>query len=214
MQMKVYDGMFISIEGHDGSGKTTQIQFIKTYLEEKGLQVVTTRDPGGTSVSEKIREILLNNPMNYMTELLLFAAARKELEEQVIVPAIEAGMIVLSDRWFDSTFAYQGHGRGLTQDVEDVLHLSYPLVPYYTFFLQLPLIESIDRITKRNDQTTADRFDQADLDFKTKVHQGFIEQCEKNPRRAIPIDASKSVEEVSESIRQKLDTLIIPKFQN
>ena len=207
------NGMFISIEGHDGSGKTTQIEFIKKYLEEKGFQVVITRDPGGTSVSEKIREILLNNPMNYMSELLLFAAARKELEEQVIIPAIKAGMVVISDRWFDSTFAYQGHGRGLSHVIEDVFNLTQPLIPYHTFFLQLPLIESIDRITKRNDQTTADRFDQADLDFKTKVHQGFIEQCEKNPSRAIPIDASKSIEEVSESIRQKLDALIIPKFQ-
>lgn len=208
------DGMFISVEGHDGSGKTTQIEFIKKYLEEKGFQVVTTRDPGGTSVSEKIREILLNNSMNYMSELLLFAAARKQLEEEIIIPAVKAGKIVISDRWFDSTFAYQGHGRGLSHVIEDVLNLTQPLIPYHTFFLQLPLIESIDRITKRNDQTTADRFDQADLDFKTKVHQGFIEQCEKNPRRAIPIDASKSIEEVSESIRQKLDTLIIPKFQN
>ncbi len=206
-------GLFISIEGHDGSGKTTQIAFIKKYLEEKGFSPVITRDPGGTVVSEKIREILLNNPMNYMTELLLFAAARKELEERVIIPAVDLGMVVISDRWFDSTYAYQGYGRGLTEDIERVFELVKPIVPSYTFFLQLPLIESIDRITKRSDDITADRFDQADLEFKTKVHQGYIDQCFRNPNRAIPIDASLSIEDVSLHISKVLDTLIIPKLQ-
>ena len=212
--MKMHKGLFISVEGHDGSGKTTQINVLQSYLAEAlntlGLKsgVVTTRDPGGTEFSEEIRKILLNSDMCSWSELLLFAAARKQLETEVILPRIETGHIVISDRWFDSTYAYQAYGRELMSEVEEIMHVVKPIVPDFTFFLSLPLIDSMDRITLRNE--TADRFDHADLEFKTKVHNGFIEHMSKQDQRVLHIDATQSIEEVSVQIKQHVDEQIIP----
>ena len=212
--MKMHKGLFISVEGHDGSGKTTQIQALQSYLAETiytlGLKggVVTTRDPGGVEVSEEIRKLLLNSDMCSWSELLLFAAARKQLETELILPRIETGHVVISDRWFDSTYAYQAYGRELMSEVEEIMHVVRPMVPDFTFFLSLPLIDSMDRITQRNE--TADRFDQADLDFKTKVHNGFIEHMSKQGQRVLHIDASQSIENVSQQIKHHVDVEIIP----
>lgn len=188
--------MLITFEGIDGSGKTTQISLLTDKLESLGFNVRVFREPGGTKVSEIIRELLLNTKVEIdpVSELLLFSSARSQLIAQEVIPALEKGDIVILDRFYDSTTAYQGYGRSCLplQQIEQINKIaSHNCAPDFTFYLRLSLEES----NKRRSHLNKDRMEQAGEDFFKKVIDGFDEIAKKEERFII-IDASKSIEEV------------------
>lgn len=200
-------GIFITMEGTDGSGKTTQLTFLREYLEQLGREVVVTREPGGTPIGEKLREILLdpvNGAMGDRTEVLLYAAARAQHVDERIRPALERGAVVLSDRFTDSSVAYQGYGRELGSVVGEVNAFATDgLKPDITFFLALPPSEGRKRMAARD----FDRIEQEQLSFHERVYAGYLAAAAEEPERIRVIDASKSIEEVREEIRSYLDVL-------
>lgn len=191
-------GIFIAMEGPDGAGKTTQIELLKTYLEDKGYNTVITREPGGTAISEAVRKILLDKQyteMSYMTELLLYAAARAQLVAQVIKPALEEGKAVIADRFVDSTAVYQGIGRGLGVDTAYEVN-SYALagiMPQLTILMDLPAEAGIAR--KKN-QAELDRMESETMDFHRKVAEGYRMLAEKFSDRIMKVDATLPIEEI------------------
>ncbi|MGN0497350.1 MAG: dTMP kinase [Lachnospiraceae bacterium] len=200
------EGIFITMEGPDGSGKTTQIELLKKYLESKGYDIVITREPGGTAISEAIREIILNpdyKEMSHMTELLLYAAARAQLVNQVIKPALEEGKAVICDRFVESSAVYQGIGRGL--GVETVYEVnSYALgdvKPKLTIFMDLDAEEGIKR--KKN-QTELDRMEMEDLSFHKRVVEGYRQLADLYPERIVPISATLPIEEIHSMIVEEV----------
>lgn len=195
-------GIFITIEGPDGAGKTTQRDLLKTYLEEKGYDVLITRDPGGNPVSEAVRAVLLNKDftqMGYMTELLLYAAARAQLVEENIKPALLAGKAVIADRFVDSSAVYQGIGRGLgTDTVYGVNEYALQGIrPDMTFLMYLDAKEGIAR--KKN-QAELDRMENEKLEFHQKVAEGYARLADEYPDRIIKIDATLPIEEIHDII--------------
>lgn len=201
-------GYFISFEGVDGSGKSTQIIKLKNFFEEKGYQVVLTREPGGTDIGEKIRHIILdtaNRSMTYMTEALLYAASRAQHVEEVIKPAVESGKIVICDRFVDSSIAYQGYGRQLG-DCVDVIN-RYAIekyIPDITFLMKVKPGIGSDRIKDRE----LDRIELEAEEFHLRVYRGY-EELEKNfPERIIGIDASQTIEEIEGSIIKHIERLM------
>jgi dTMP kinase len=202
-------GIFISFEGPDGSGKTTQIRLLADYLTEKGYPVVMTREPGGTRISEDIRKIILdpdNKEMDDMTEALLYAAARAQHVEQLIRPAVEEGKIVLTDRFMDSSIAYQGYGRDLGDKIRIINEYAVNgMHPDLTFFLDLSAEDGIARAGKRE---KLDRLEQESLDFHRKVYEGYIQLSHIYKDRYVMIDASRSIDEIFEEISTKLEKYI------
>jgi len=187
-------GLFITFEGPDGAGKTTHIRFVRQMLEEAGRRVVTTREPGGTEVSEAIRAIVLNpsySAMDEKTELLLYLAARAQHVSEVILPALRTGMDVLCDRFSDSTFAYQGFGRGIDMSrVEEInAWVCLGLEPDFTFFHLLTPEESGKRLIKK----PADRLEAESVSFKEKVYQGFLRQAQRRPNQTLILDATQEI---------------------
>ncbi len=199
-------GLFITFEGPDGAGKSTQIENLKNYLDELGLESVFTREPGGTELSEKIRDMLLdpaNKGMASRTEALLYAASRAELVEKVIQPALDEDKIVVCDRYVDSSLAYQGFGRGLGQ--VPVLSLSQfatqDLMPHLTIMLMLEPEEGRARL----DQDNLDRLESEELEFHQKVLEGFVCVAEDYSYRVKMIDATLSREEIWDEIKPAVD---------
>lgn len=209
-----FPGIFLSVEGHDGAGKTVQIEFLAEYLSQYGFKVIQTRDPGGTQVGEKLRQILLFDNLTSKAELLLFATIREQLVQQVIIPHLQEGWIVISDRFSDSTHAYQGYGRGLHDEVKELEAFTKFIVPDHTLFFSIPLIESIYRITKRSESVTADRFDQDTLDFKSRVYDGYNALAEKHYPRIVTINASPSIEIVSSYVEKWVDEFFVPSYKH
>lgn len=203
-------GIFISIEGADGSGKTTQIQMLKKYFEEKGFDVIVTREPGGTKISEQIRSIILDKThtnMSYITEMLLYAAARAQLVEQIIAPAKKEGKIIISDRFIDSSAVYQGIARGLgTKMVYDVNQYAIAACePDITFLLDIDATEGIGR--KKN-QKNLDRMEQETIDFHQMVADGYRRLAREHTERIYMIDASQTIEKIQEEILIKLQQIM------
>ncbi|MBQ1328700.1 MAG: dTMP kinase [Eubacterium sp.] len=203
-------GIFITMEGPDGSGKSTQIALLSDYLKENGYDVIITREPGGTRISEKIREIILNKEyqeMNPMTELMLYASARAQLVNEVIGPSIEAGKAVISDRFVDSSVVYQGIARGL--GIETVYsvnaHAIGKYVPQVTFLLDLPAEEGIRR--KKN-QAELDRMELESIEFHKKVAEGYRTLADRDPERIVKIDASLPIDEICDMIKVKVKGII------
>ena len=198
-------GYFISFEGPDGAGKSTQIEFLKQYLEDRGLEYIFTREPGGTKISEKIREMLLdkeNSDMTARTEALLYAASRAQLVEKVIEPALKEGKIVVSDRYIDSSIAYQGFGRDLGPKVTEINKFAVnELEPDLTFLMMI----SPDDVKERLDQNNLDRLESEDLEFKKKVLEGFESVAEEYRFRVHVIDATLSKEEIRDSIIKEVE---------
>lgn len=196
-------GIFISMEGPDGSGKSTQIELLKGYLESKGYdEIIITREPGGTVISEAIRGIILNkdySEMGHMTEALLYASARAQLVSQVIKPALEAGKAVISDRFVDSSAVYQGMARGL--GVEEVYTINsfaiQGIMPDLTIHMDLPAQVGISR--KKN-QAELDRMELETLDFHEKVAEGYRTLAKLSPDRIRTIDATMSIEDIHQRI--------------
>lgn len=202
--------VFITMEGPDGAGKTTQIELLKTYLEKKGYDSVITREPGGTEISEAIRQVILNKEftqMAYTTELLLYAAARAQLVSEVIKPALEAGKAVICDRFVDSSAVYQGLGRGL--GLEAVYGVNgYALdgvKPQLTILLDLDADEGIKR--KKN-QAELDRMEMESLAFHKKVVEGYRELAEYDKERIVKIDAALPIGEIHDKIVEAVESRI------
>jgi dTMP kinase len=204
-------GKFISIEGIEGAGKSTQLAFIQRYLTERGKQVVVTREPGGTELGEQIRTLLLTPTTTGMasdTELLLMFAARAEHVEQVIKPALERGQWVLSDRFVDATFAYQGGGRGI--DLQRISTLSdwtlKDLQTDVTFLFDLSVELGQQRVLSRNEGI--DRFEQEKVDFFQRIRECYLQRAQQEPNRIKVIDASKSIDEIELQLTVLLDKLL------
>ncbi len=192
--------MFISFEGTEGVGKTTLIRKIHQYFEQQGKQVVLTREPGGTPLAEQIRSLLLavnhEEQMSHDTELLLIYAARAQHLQQVIVPALEAGKIVLSDRFTDASFAYQCAGRGLSQEKLQLLNQTFvSQMPKITFWLDAPIELGMTRARERG---ALDRFEQEKLSFFAKVRAGYETLWQAEPERIKRLDATQNAELVFE----------------
>jgi dTMP kinase len=198
--------MFITFEGPDGSGKTTQLRGLADFLCQHNYQVLTTREPGGTAISEQIRSILFdlkNTQMVPRTEILLFLASRAQLVEQVIRPYLAGGGIVLCDRYADSTLAYQGYGHQVNLDQLKVLidFATGGLKPDLTFLLDLEVEEGLRRREQGGDWNRLDAYAQA---FHQRVRQGFLELARQEPQRWVIVDAGQPVDRVQQAIRQEV----------
>ncbi len=192
--------MCISFEGTEGVGKTTLIRKIHQYFEQQGKEVVLTREPGGTPLAEQIRSLLLavnhEEQMSHDTELLLIYAARAQHLQQVILPALEAGKIVLSDRFTDASFAYQCSGRGLSQEKLQLLNQTFVAkMPNITFWLDAPIELGMTRARERG---ALDRFEQEKLSFFAKVRAGYETLLQAEPERIKRLDATQNAELVFE----------------
>src|SRR5512145_361117 len=196
--------MFITLEGPEGSGKTSHIPYLLEYLREKGYVVFPTREPGGTSISEQIRDILhdlKNAEMHPRTETLLYQAARAQIVEQVIKPRLDAGEIVISDRYYDSTIAYQGYGH--QQDLEQVRALvkyaTGGLTPDLTVLLDVDVEEGLRRKKKDNEWN---RLDAYTVEFHIRVRAGYLEMVKAEPKRWVVVDAGRDWQTVQHQLRK------------
>ncbi|MES2461281.1 MAG: dTMP kinase [Armatimonadota bacterium] len=191
-------GLFLTFEGPDGAGKTTQISRLAERLVSQGYTVTRTREPGGDRVGEKVRDLLLHGDVSPEAELLLFAAARAQNVEAVVRPALTAGNIVLCDRFTDSTIAYQGYGRGLPLELIGQLNTfaTRGLIPDRTFLLDLPPAEGLMR-QRAGDQ---DRLDREALSFHERVRTGFLDTAKAEPKRITVLDARQPVAQISERL--------------
>jgi len=209
--------LFITFEGIEGSGKTTQIQRLKKYLTQKGIPCKVTREPGGTPIGEKIRKILLNPDHREMvpaTELLLYEAARTQHVKEVIKPFLEKGRVVLCDRFSDATLAYQGYGRKMDLKwIQRLNHLSSQGVrPDVTFLLDCPSDVGLKRAIQRNrtlKQEREERFEREEIEFHRRVRKGYLAIARKEPRRVKVIGTRQGEEKVFEKIRKIIDNLLI-----
>ena len=199
---------FITLDGIDGAGKSTNLAVIKNWFEQRQLPVLFTREPGGTPVGEALREILLNpaTQAGLRTETLMMFAARCQHIEEVIQPALARGVHVVSDRFTDATFAYQGGGRGVpSADIETLENwVQGSLRPDLTLLLDVPLEVSMARIAETREK---DRFEQETADFFTRVRAAYLQRAAAAPERYAVIDSNRERAAVSLSIEQALDTL-------
>ena len=195
---------FITFEGIDGAGKSTHLAWFSDALRRRGLEVVVTREPGGTALGEQLREILLNQSMSIGTEALLMFAARLEHVEQVIKPALRAGKWVVSDRFSDASFAYQGGGRGMDWEklsqLEQWVHPD--LQPDLTLFFDAAVDVARQRLASN---VTLDRFEQEQSGFFDRVRSGYLKRIQQNPDRFVVVDADQSLD----SIKHKLEEIIL-----
>ncbi len=199
-------GMFITFEGSEGSGKTSQIPPLAESLRQQGYAVVTTREPGGTPIVEQIRSVILdlkNTEMHPRTEILLFQAARAQHVEQVIRPHLQRGGIVLCDRYADFTLAYQGYGRqtDLVELRKIIDYATGGLVPDLTLLFDMDVVEGLRRRSKVGD---VNRLDSLDLAFYERVRQGYLTLAAAEPRRWAIIDASQSIPDVQRQVWQAI----------
>ena len=203
------NGIFITMEGPDGAGKTTQINLLKDYLEERGYDTLITREPGGTAISEAVREILLDrrySEMSYTTEMLLYASARAQLVDQVIKPALAEGKAVIADRFVDSSAVYQGIGRGLGIDtVYEVNGYALGgLMPDLTILMDLPAETGIAR---KKSQAELDRMESETLDFHQRVAEGYRLLADRYSDRIKKVDATLPIEEIHAIITDSIEKL-------
>jgi len=197
--------VFVTFEGVDGSGKSTQAELLRDALAAEGREVVLTREPGGTELGEHVRELLLNGPeMTPWAEAALFAAARAELVATVIRPALERGADVVSDRYVDSSLAYQGIARGVGVDhvLELNLHVVQGLMPDLTVLLLLDPAEAVARAGE------TDRLEREGADFRARVDTAYRELAERFPERIVALDGGRPADELSEVIRERLRSRI------
>jgi len=209
--------LFITFEGVEGSGKTTQIQRLKRYLTRKGIPCKVTREPGGCPIGEKIRKILLNpdhQEMSPLTELLLYEASRAQHVIEVVKPFLKKGMIVLCDRFSDASIAYQGYGRKVDLKwVERLNRLSSQgIKPDVTFLLDCPSDIGLKRALQRNKtlkKEKEERFEREKIQFHHRVRRGYFSIAKKEPHRVKVIDTREGEEKVFEKIRRIVDELIV-----
>lgn len=203
--------MFITFEGGEGAGKTTQIKRLAEYLTAKGHEVITTREPGGTPEAEKIRNLIVQRDggnWTPMAEVLLVFAAREMHVKDLIQPALDAGKIVICDRFYDSTWAYQGYGHGMDLKVIETIQKQVlgDFEPDFTFILDLPVEEGLRRSGQqlKVEDSTEDRFENLNLEFHNRLRQGFLDIAAKNNPRCKIINALQTIEEISAEIHAQL----------
>lgn len=206
-------GRFITFEGGEGVGKTTQLARVAAWLQERGVEVVRTREPGGTPRAERLRHVLLDRdeePMPESCELLLMFAARATHLANLVRPAMARGAFVLCDRFTDATYAYQGGGRGVPrQDIDALVRIVHPdLQPDLTILLDAPVDTGLGRAHARNGDDGPDRFESERREFFERVRSTYLERAAREPRRFRVVDASRPVEDVERAIRASLDELL------
>ena len=197
---------FITLEGMDGAGKSTHIPTIIAVLQARGHEVVSTREPGGTALGERLRELLLHENMHAETETLLMFAARREHIATVIAPALARGAYVLSDRFTDATFAYQSGAKGVSAAKVELLEqwVQGDLQPDITLLFDVPVEISIQRLAAAR---SPDKFEREDAAFFTRIRQAYLQRAQQNPARFRIIDGSKSLDEVKNSVEGIISTL-------
>lgn len=207
--MPIIKGKLISFEGIEGSGKSTQCKLLEEYLSFKGIEILHLREPGGTSISEQIRTILLDmnsKGMTALTEFLLFAASRAQVIEEHIVPALQAGKIVLCDRYKDSSAAYQGYGRGLGLELINRIHEAMGIVlnPDLTILLDLNaeigLQRAIVNRSKASDKNDGGRIEEEEISFHKRVRDGYLEISRHHPERIKVISAMGSINDINKKV--------------
>ncbi|ERI95536.1 dTMP kinase [Clostridiales bacterium oral taxon 876 str. F0540] len=202
-------GLLITFEGPDGSGKSTQIELLKDYLEKKGFEIIFTREPGGTKISEKIRNIVLDNEnkeMSSMCEALLYAASRAQLVSEVIKPALNEGKVVICDRFVESSIVYQGIGRNLGEDRVRSINLAATdgLRPDITFLLTIPFEEGLRRKSK---QRSLDRLENSGDEFHKRVYDGYMNLVD-SAEYITSVDANRPMEDIHNDIISMIENLI------
>ena len=200
------EAKFITFEGVDGAGKSTHLAWFTDALRQRGIDLVLTREPGGTPLGEKLREILLHEPMHAETEAMLMFAARREHLEQVIRPAMEQGTWVVSDRFSDASFAYQGGGRGVSIAKLEQLErwVQDDLQPDLTLLFDIPIEVARQRLASN---ASLDRFELEQGEFFERVRQAYLARAAKMPQRFIVIEAEKSISEVKQKLSEVISTL-------
>ena len=204
-------GRFITFEGPEGSGKSTHIQELESFLAQQGIRSIRTREPGGTKLGERIRELLQHDAAGESpvarAEVMLFLASRAQLVENVIRPALAEGVWVLADRFDDSTFAYQGYGRGFPiQELRLAdTFATGGLVPDLTFLLDVPLSVMRERLSERD---TQDRFEREGMEFHRKIRDGFLQLAAESPDRMVVVDSSR----VREVVRAEIEEVVRTRF--
>ncbi len=202
-------GLFITFEGIEGSGKSTQVKMLVQALQQRNLPYLTTREPGGTVIAEAIRSILLNPlyaNLTAETELLLYCASRAQHTAELIIPALDKGCIVICDRYFDSTYAYQGAARKLDEDLIDTLtrFATYGRIPDLTFLIDLPVQVGLSRIQNRQ----LDRLEKENTDFHERVRQQFLFIANKCPSRYVVLNGEQTPEEIHRQLLAFLQPFI------
>ncbi len=206
--LKKYKGKFITFEGSEGSGKSTQIELISQYLKSKKIPLLLLREPGGVKISEKIRQILLdveNKGMGDECETLLYMAARAQLVHEVVAPALKEGKLVLCDRFLDSTVVYQGYGNGV--DIAFIKRIgkfvTKGITPHLTFIFDIEAAKGLARINRAKD-----RIEQKALTYHNRVRSGYLDIARREPKRIKVIKVDKSKEEIHLMIRKHIDRLL------
>ena len=208
MSDRQYPGFFMTVEGGEGAGKTTNITYIKEWLTKHKIEFVHTREPGGTPLAENIRELLLarsDEAIAEKAELLLVFAARAQHLDQVIIPALQAGKVVLCDRFTDATYAYQGAGRGLDKNHIATLEglVQGSLRPDLTILLDLPVAAGMERVAQRGE---LDRFEQEALTFFERVREGYLKRAASFVNQYVIVDASQCLDDVQADIGEILQS--------
>lgn len=204
--------MFITFEGAEGSGKTTQIQLLADALRQQGIDVAATREPGGTRIGDGIRSLLLDlthTEISPRTETLLFQAARAQLVDEVILPAMAAGRVVLCDRYVDSTLAYQGYGRGQPLDALRAIgaYATRQLTPTLTIYLDIDVVAGLAR--KRTGATAEwNRMENLEIEFHRRVREGYLAMATQEPARWLVLDAAQSIDAIHLAIRTQVLKLL------
>ena len=200
-------GKLITLEGVDGAGKSTHHEWLVRFLRQKGKEVVATREPGGTALGEKLRSLLLHEPMHLETEALLMFAARREHLDKVIVPALERGEWVVSDRFTDASFAYQGGGRGLAKDKLAVLEawVQGQLQPDLTLLFDVPVEVARSRLT--NSGNVLDRFEQEQVAFFDRVRCAYLERARLAPNSIVLIDAIQTLADIRVVLEKTIQSI-------
>lgn len=202
-------GKFITLEGIDGAGKSTHLGWLVAYLRQHGKQVVATREPGGTPLGERLRELLLSEPMHLETETLLMFAARREHLDKVIVPALLRGDWVVSDRYTDASFAYQGGGRGLDRGKLETLEawVQSGLQPDLTLLFDVPAALARARLAATGN--APDRFESEQQDFFERVQRAYLDRAQREPRRIVRIDATRTPDEIHKTLEKIISSICL-----
>ncbi|OPY70927.1 MAG: Thymidylate kinase [Syntrophorhabdaceae bacterium PtaU1.Bin034] len=202
--------MLITFEGIEGSGKSTQIELLNDYLKDKGYEVVKTREPGGTALGEALRKVLLQKDLHVLplTELLVFMAVRVQHIEEVILPALQSGDIVLCDRFVDATFAYQGYGRGVDTGIIGTLNrlATKGITPNLTILLDCDVDRGLKR--KQINNPDSDRFEEEEASFHQVIRAGYLKLAEEDAKRFFVVDGNQDIQAIHLTIRDRVRKLL------
>jgi len=204
-------GMLVTLEGIDGCGKTTQSRKLRKYLMQRNYDILLIREPGGEKIAERIREVLLdrrNSEMSPLTELLLYSASRAQLVDRVILPALRKGKMVICDRFYDSTLAYQGYGRKLNRNTIEYLNRisACGIIPDLTILMDLPVVIALKR--KRKKMTAKDRLEQESMTFHRRVRNGYLRIAQANKKRFEVVNSNQNIGRTWLAVKRIVDDFL------